>query len=51
MGNTSKGAKKAVKTKKKLYGSDIMAINGSKGGTKLWNMIRNGAQIKHNGGR
>ena len=32
MGNTAKGARRAVRTKKAKYGSDVMKKQGSKGG-------------------
>lgn len=40
MGNTSKGAKKAVRTKRKKYGIDVFEIQGRKGGLTTWANIR-----------
>ena len=42
MGNTSKGAKKAVRTKRAVYGHDVMEQWGRKGGKVLWEKIRRG---------
>ena len=42
MGNTSKGARKAVRTKRAVYGHDVMERQGREGGKALWKKIRYG---------
>lgn len=42
MGNTPKGARKAARTRKKIYGKECHQEWGKKGGSTLWDRIRSG---------